>query len=374
MSTSTVYVNVVEDVVKKLRDQFRSEGVDDSVLTEVQELWELKLMQTGAVLERPVNPPPRGANVPTPVHDLNVPYEATEEYETPTAELLFPPTPAETPMQTPLPGIPEQVMYHYMPQGPSDYATMSDAGVAGEMKLGRPAPYMQQPSTWINQRPLGVDVNIAYEEGRDEDDAGISQQPMTKDFFTLSAGKRKREDFNSNYISGGYIPQQDGAGDFILEIAQENELQLDAGLSNERLNKGITNAQTRNKADLVRDKSKRNSQTISQVDGTDENADDANEDYNAPADQDPLDINDALKEVKAEANDDDEPPLNEDDDDEIDELDQGGEEPSTSHLVLAQFEKVTRTKSRWKCTLKDGIMHLNGKDILFAKANGEFEF
>lgn len=28
---------------------------------------------------------------PTPVHDLNVPYEQTEEYETPTAEILFPP-------------------------------------------------------------------------------------------------------------------------------------------------------------------------------------------------------------------------------------------------------------------------------------------
>lgn len=26
-----------------------------------------------------------------PVHDLNVPYEGSEEYETPTAEMLFPP-------------------------------------------------------------------------------------------------------------------------------------------------------------------------------------------------------------------------------------------------------------------------------------------
>lgn len=26
-----------------------------------------------------------------PVHDLNVPYEGPEEYETPTAEILFPP-------------------------------------------------------------------------------------------------------------------------------------------------------------------------------------------------------------------------------------------------------------------------------------------
>lgn len=29
--------------------------------------------------------------------------------------------------------------------------------------------------------------------------------------------------------------------------------------------------------------------------------------------------------------------------------------------------KVTRTKSRWKCILKDGIMHINNKDILFNK-------
>lgn len=67
--------------------------------------------------------------------------------------------------------------------------------------------------------------------------------------------------------------------------------------------------------------------------------------------------------------DDDEPPLNEDDDDddELDDLEQGEDEPNTQHLVLAQFDKVTRTKNRWKCTLKDGIMHLNGRDVLFNK-------
>lgn len=71
--------------------------------------------------------------------------------------------------------------------------------------------------------------------------------------------------------------------------------------------------------------------------------------------------------------DDDEPPLNENDDDDLDDIDQG-EELSTQHLVLAQFDKVTRTKSRWKCALKDGIMHINNKDMLFNKATGEFEF
>lgn len=37
----------------------------------------------------PKQPAPGGPI--TPVHDLNVPYEGTEEYETPTAEILFPP-------------------------------------------------------------------------------------------------------------------------------------------------------------------------------------------------------------------------------------------------------------------------------------------
>ena len=53
-------------------------------------------MQAGVVtgpIERSTAPKQTsGASVPTPpVHDLNVPYEGTEEYETPTAEILFPP-------------------------------------------------------------------------------------------------------------------------------------------------------------------------------------------------------------------------------------------------------------------------------------------
>jgi len=44
------------------------------------------------------------------------------------------------------------------------------------------------------------------------------------------------------------------------------------------------------------------------------------------------------------------------------------------NLVLAQFEKVSRTKTRWKCQLKAGIMHVNGRDYIFNKATGEFQF
>jgi transcription initiation factor TFIIA large subunit len=32
--------------------------------------------------------------------------------------------------------------------------------------------------------------------------------------------------------------------------------------------------------------------------------------------------------------------------------------------------KVARVKNKWKCVLKDGMIHINGKDYLFAKCSG----
>jgi len=49
-------------------------------------------------------------------------------------------------------------------------------------------------------------------------------------------------------------------------------------------------------------------------------------------------------------------------------------ELETSNLVLCQFEKISRSKNKRKCKLKDGIMHLDGKDYVFSEGVGECEF
>lgn len=57
-------------------------------------------MQAGAVsgpIERSAASKATPGGPITPVHDLNVPYEGTEEYETPTADLLFPPVSTSVP-------------------------------------------------------------------------------------------------------------------------------------------------------------------------------------------------------------------------------------------------------------------------------------
>ncbi|KAL3985245.1 Transcription factor IIA alpha/beta subunit family protein [Acanthocheilonema viteae] len=44
------------------------------------------------------------------------------------------------------------------------------------------------------------------------------------------------------------------------------------------------------------------------------------------------------------------------------------------NLVMCQFEKVHRARSKWKFTLKDGIMHIRGKDHCFQRCSGEAEW
>ncbi|KAL3900956.1 MAG: hypothetical protein SGCHY_000967 [Lobulomycetales sp.] len=79
--------------------------------------------------------------------------------------------------------------------------------------------------------------------------------------------------------------------------------------------------------------------------------------------------------------DDDDDPDDEDGDDnslgsDLDDSDQDDDddEQECDHLILCQYEKVTRVKNKWKCTLKDGIINLNGKDFLFSKLNGELHW
>ncbi|BAT91836.1 uncharacterized protein HKW66_Vig0214640 [Vigna angularis] len=390
-STSQVYIDVIEDVMVKVRDEFvNNGGPGEEVLRELQAMWESKMMQAGAVLgpiERSTAAKPTPGGPITPVHDLNMPYEGpyegTEEYETetPTAEMLFPPTPLQTPIQTPLPVTGDNSTYN-IPTGPSDYPSSGNDNGNADGKGGRPAPYMQPTSPWMNPRP-SLDVNVAYVEGRDEADRGTSNQPLTQDFFTMSSGKRKRNDLTSQYNAGGYIPQQDGAGDATL-----GDFEIEVNGGHISINAHHTISKGKMPADLERLTS-----TIPQLDGPIPYDEDVlsppnvynygevfSEDYNISNTPAPPEVPASTPALVAQNeagndydDDDDEPPLNEEDDDDLDDIEQVDDQ-NTHHLVLAQFDKVTRTKSRWKCTLKDGIMHINNKDILFNKATGEFDF
>ncbi|CAD5335320.1 unnamed protein product [Arabidopsis thaliana] len=70
--------------------------------------------------------------------------------------------------------------------------------------------------------------------------------------------------------------------------------------------------------------------------------------------------------------DENEEPLNEDDDDEEDDIDD--DDMNIQHLVMCQFDKVKRSKNKWECKFNAGVMQINGKNVLFSQATGDFNF
>ena len=82
------------------------------------------------------------------------------------------------------------------------------------------------------------------------------------------------------------------------------------------------------------------------------------------------DVKGALKD------EDDEDAINSDLDD-SDEENQGeidGDDDDEGDSILCTYDKVQRVKNKWKCTLKDGVMSVNGKEWVFHKGTGEFEW
>ncbi|KAJ6904384.1 transcription initiation factor IIA subunit 1-like isoform X1 [Populus alba x Populus x berolinensis] len=362
----------------------------------VGQLWETKMMQAVAIcgtMERSsANKLPVPGGPITPVHDLNVPYEGTEEYETPTAEMLFPPTPMQTPMQTPLPGsaqtplpgnaqtpLPGSVdnssMYN-IPTGSSDYPTpVSDAGAVPMEKLGDPALSCNLPLGCIKGHLLVLIVLtnkccafVAYVEGRDEVDRGTSSPSLDNRTSSCLLENGSARILLRNITMVDSYPSKMELGILhlrflsmgILNRIVAQPMALTLGFSIKLVNEIVTYGYKGLKI-ILNDRT-----NIYNYQGV------ANEDYNianTPAPNDLLASTPAVVSQNDVADDDDDDePLNEDDDDDedLDDVDQG-EELNTQHLVLAQFDKVTRTKSKWKCILKDGIMHINNKDILFNK-------
>ncbi|KAJ2993247.1 hypothetical protein HDV02_002559 [Globomyces sp. JEL0801] len=50
------------------------------------------------------------------------------------------------------------------------------------------------------------------------------------------------------------------------------------------------------------------------------------------------------------------------------------DEQQIEDMILCQFEKVSHVRNKWKCILKDGIGNISGRDMVFHRATGDFDF
>ncbi|SGZ56991.1 CIC11C00000005063 [Sungouiella intermedia] len=89
-----------------------------------------------------------------------------------------------------------------------------------------------------------------------------------------------------------------------------------------------------------------------QVDGAGDDDDDDDDDIFNDSDDINSDLDDELDSEKS------------DDDD----ADQEG------RIMLCLYDKVQRVKNKWKCSLKEGIANIEGRDFVFQRATGESEW
>ncbi|KAJ3759183.1 transcription factor IIA alpha/beta subunit [Lentinula raphanica] len=114
---------------------------------------------------------------------------------------------------------------------------------------------------------------------------------------------------------------------------------------------------------------------IPQLDGPSE--DESDEDSQTPPPYAPRSTHPSLPQPQASTSTSEDPEaINSD----LDDSDTGDEEEADdgavgeTDIVFCTYDKVARVKNKWKCILKDGMIHVNGKDYLFSKCTGEFEW
>jgi transcription initiation factor TFIIA large subunit len=81
-----------------------------------------------------------------------------------------------------------------------------------------------------------------------------------------------------------------------------------------------------------------------------------------------------VPQLDGDSDEDDEDAINSDlDDPDEDEID-NDDDDEVPQIMLCMYDKVQRTKNKWKCVLKDGVLTINGQEYVFHKANGEYEW
>ncbi|OKL55964.1 hypothetical protein UA08_08632 [Talaromyces atroroseus] len=89
----------------------------------------------------------------------------------------------------------------------------------------------------------------------------------------------------------------------------------------------------------------------------------------------PSDQNTLSAQTDGPADDEDEDAINSDLDDPDDLVNEDPEgDEAVGQVMLCTYDKVQRVKNKWKCTLKDGILSTGGKEYVFHKGQGEFEW
>ncbi|OCT68204.1 hypothetical protein XELAEV_18039500mg [Xenopus laevis] len=346
-----LYRSVIEDVINDVRELFLDEGVDEQVLMELKTLWESKLMQSKAVdgfhsEEQQLLLQAQQQQQHAQHHHVQQHPQQQQAASHQTQQVLIPAT-HQAPQQQVL--VQEsKLIQHMTPQGMSAAATAATlalpAGVTPVQQLitnsANGAQYLIQP-----QQSMVLQQQVIPQMQPGGVQAPVIQQVLAP-------------------IPGG-LSQQTGV------IIQPQQI-LFTGNKTQVIPTTMSAPQAPTQGQLTvtsqqQQQGQQQTSIVLQVDGagdtSSEEDEDEDEDYDDEEEED--------KEKDGEDGQVEEEPLNSEDDVSDEE---GQELFDTENVVVCQYDKIHRSKNKWKFHLKDGIMNLNGRDFVFSKAIGDAEW
>ncbi|CAH4028752.1 transcription initiation factor IIA subunit 1 [Pieris brassicae] len=321
VSVLKLYNSVVDDVIAGVRDCFLDDGVDEQVLQELKQLWKSKLVASGAM-----DPAP----------------------EPPMQQIPQPP-----------------VLQHFQKvNGNNLMSKRGDIGpqTSGQsgMDHGAPAPNMGHPHPVLDpNNKVPVQLTLPAQP------SVPGSQPRS---FTIQIPASALNGNKLHQVLTGPIINA------TINLPQP----LAATLLQQHINSALAGQQ--NEFDGGGGGGRSGAAPFSldgALDSSDDegsNVGDGSEDAAGDDDEDEDSVEERAEEEEEERDEfggAEEEPLNSGDD-------VSDEEPGdmfdTDNVVVCQYDKITRTRNKWKFYFKDGIMNLAGKDYVFQKANGDAEW
>lgn len=368
-SVLKLYNTVIEDVIAGVRESFIDEGVDEQVLQELKQIWEAKLMASKAVELNPDPPEPQVPQINThkamSVNKANV----GNHFVQPSAGNSVPQTqPQQSQQQTQQQQQAQSQQQSVQPQQHT-HSTGTSLQQQPQQHSTTPVQQVVTAPAAVLDRQVPIQITLPPQ-------AGIPDGPQRILSIQVPASALQGNQLHT-ILTGPVISAAMGLpanlASTLLQQHVNSTLQGQATLTPLQVNQPLqVVTQSTNSVATQRPSQNQQQNNINQLDGgVGDSTDDDDEEEEDDNDDDDEDLDEKEEEENDEAAAREEEPLNSEDDvtddDPADLFD-------TDNVVVCQYDKITRSRNKWKFYLKDGIMNLSGKDYVFQKANGDAEW
>ncbi|XP_054900110.1 transcription initiation factor IIA subunit 1 isoform X2 [Poeciliopsis prolifica] len=386
-----LYRGVIEDVINEVRELFLDEGVDEQVLLELKTLWENKLLQSKAV--EGFHTDEQASLQATQQQVQHVPQVQQVTQPTQAQQVILPPqqqqaTPQQVIVQDP------KILQHMSATGMSAAATAatlalptgvtpyqqiitSQGQILQVVRAPNGTQYIIQQSQQpiVLQQPMqpgGVQAPVIQQvlaplQGGLPQQTGVIIQPQQ---IVLASGNKVQG--NTQVVQAATMVQQPGQAAMAAaaaaggaaaaaQIQQVQQVQQAQGAA-------APQAPPQAPQQSQPQPQAQQPPMMLQVDGAGDTSSEEDEDEEEEYDEDEEEEKDKDGGEDGQV---EEEPLNSEDD--VSE-DEDQELFDTENVVVCQYDKIHRSKTKWKFHLKDGIMNLNGRDFVFSKATGDAEW